>query len=141
MMMQKKHFIKKDCRIEPDVEPRQLINNCILTKGADNFINIFLSLLLIEDLKTEYKKLPFQLVFSFSTQEEVGLRSIKTLKMFGKKAHHLAFVLDTSPSVDQFDNNILNVEIGKGTLLRANGCRDYYKFKYFSIYKINIRKK
>lgn len=115
----KKHFIKKDCRIEPDVEPRQLINDRILTKGADNFISIFLSLLLIEDLKTEYWKFPFQLVFSFSTQEEVGLRSIQTLKMFGKEAHHLAFVLDTSPCVDQFNNNILNVEIGKGTLLRA----------------------
>ena len=115
----KKHFIKKDCRIEPDVEPRQLINNRILTKGADNFVSVFLSLLLIEELKTKYQKLPFQLVFSFSTQEEVGLRSIQTLKMFGKEKHHLAFVLDTSPCVDQFQNNILNVEIGKGTLLRA----------------------
>ena len=109
------HHIAKDDPIHFNVPAQLMINNQILSQGVDNKIGCFINFLLIDFFAKLYKKLPFQLLFSFSTQEEVGLRSAKTLNLKNLLID-LALVLDVSPVVEKFKND--TPSIGKGMLLR-----------------------
>ena len=110
------HHINIDDKICFAAPVKFLVNDKVLAKAADNRISCFLYLMLIKHLASKWKNLPFQPLFVFSAQEEVGARGALTIGGL-KTQVDFAVVSDVSPVVDQFSSN--DAQIGKGVLLRG----------------------
>lgn len=95
----------------------RLMNDCIATPSADDKVGIYCLYKVAEKLSKIQTKLPFNVCYALSSQEEIGCRGSKALAM--RFRPEIAIIVDTEYASD-FPSGKGDIVLGSGPVLTDN---------------------
>jgi endoglucanase len=90
----------------------------IIAKALDDRISCAIAIETMRQLKKSRKKLPNEVYFAFTVQEEVGLRGARTAAY--NVAPDVAVALDVTGTGDEIKNRKMAVKLGEGAAIKLH---------------------